>query len=177
VASVTKGLPLVAVPMISHGLRLRFGERATSKVAAPDGVGPRNNAARVHVKRVRDLVGDSVSRLTRDIDCRSRRSAPALLDRPRRWCRRNRRPTPRIRSAERTRTESSPRCRDRLRRGRDRRRRFRWGMRSTAPPCSTSGIPPQTIISVPVQTALWAPRAGGTFVPVEVGVQLSDSGL
>lgn len=34
--SVTEGLPLVAVPTMSHGLMFRFAERATSNVAAPE---------------------------------------------------------------------------------------------------------------------------------------------
>jgi hypothetical protein len=36
--------------------------------------------------------------------------------------------------------------------------------------------PPQTIISVPVQTATGMPRADGTFAPVPVGVHVSVAG-
>ena len=38
-------------------------------------------------------------------------------------------------------------------------------------------VPPQTIISLPVQTAVWSPRAAGTFVPVLVAVHESLTGL
>jgi len=37
-------------------------------------------------------------------------------------------------------------------------------------------VPPQTIISLPVQTAAWEIRGAGTFV-VLVGVQVSNPGL
>jgi hypothetical protein len=37
--------------------------------------------------------------------------------------------------------------------------------------------PPQTIIAVPVQTALLPERAVGQFAPVEVAVQVSLAGL
>jgi hypothetical protein len=38
-------------------------------------------------------------------------------------------------------------------------------------------FPPQTIISAPVQTAVWAVRADGTVAPVDVATQLSLVGL
>ena len=39
-----------------------------------------------------------------------------------------------------------------------------------------SGVPPHTIISLPVNTAVWNHRASGAFV-VPVGVQVSVTGL
>jgi hypothetical protein len=47
------------------------------------------------------------------------------------------------------------------------------------PPVSRleSPCPPQTIISVPVQTAVWNMRADGHLPTVEVAVHVSDDGV